>query len=230
MAGDSQKTVAMPATAPEIIAVAAYTTRNRWDGGSGCCQVAFSLGDLLTFSSSGPTADPNATGQKPEIAAPGAMIASALSSQADMDPVFILSDGKHSLQAGTSMAAPFVSGTIALMLSANPDFTNDDIKRYIVGSAYVDGAVGSAPNNRWGFGKLDVLAALEMAVNGGASGSFASDASPAEPEGAGASSSGGSGCSMSGMSDGSASGAMLSAAMLAIAAAAMAARRRLAVG
>lgn len=192
-AGDQQKCIAIPATSPNIISVAAYATRTRWtvDGltwtfnGQG-------LGEILKFSSSGPSADPEATGQKPEIAAPGGMIASALSSQSQAGSQVTMSDGRHFLQAGTSMAAPFVSGTIALMFQANPNFTQADTERFLTQSAYADEYVGQLPNNRWGFGKLDVLAALEVAITGTASGRFGQSGSvslPTTNTGAGGSSS-----------------------------------------
>lgn len=171
IAGDSAKSVAIPATAKNVIAVAAYATRNRWDMGDGCCQVAYTVGDLLGFSSMGPTADPSFTGQKPEIAAPGGMIVSAMSSDTTAEDVFVMPDGRHMLMAGTSMAAPFVAGTVALLFSANPNYTYTDIENYLTQSAYVDKYVGEAPNDRWGYGKLDVYAAVEAAISGGASGS-----------------------------------------------------------
>ncbi len=169
--GDRKMSIASPATAKNVIGVAAYTTRNRWDAGASCCQVSYTVGDLLDFSSVGPSADPSVTGQKPEIAAPGAMIASAKSQNAHADSNLVMSDGKHMLMAGTSMAAPFVAGTVALLFSANPDYTFEDIERYVTQSAYVDSFVGTVPNDSWGYGKLDVLGAVEAALNGGASGS-----------------------------------------------------------
>ncbi len=191
--GDSLKTIAIPATSPNIIAVGAYTTRNRWDKGAGCCEVAFELDQLLDFSSAGPTPSPEFTGTKPDIAAPGGMIASTLSSHAQYNSLLVMPDGIHALQAGTSMAAPFVSGTIALMFSADHNFTYLDVKNALIASAYVDDAVGAAPNDRWGHGKLDVLAAVETAVNGGASGRFDRNESLDEPDGDAATSSGGNG-------------------------------------
>jgi minor extracellular serine protease Vpr len=192
VAGDSRMSVAMPSTSPEIISVGGYTSRNRWNGGPGCCEVAYAVGDILNFSSSGPSANASATGFKPDIAAPGGMIASALSSAVSPNSLLILEDGKHVLQAGTSMATPFVTGTIALMFSADPNYTSNDVKRYIIESAYSDDFTGEVPNARWGNGKLDVLRALEFAINGGSSGSFDSNESLSEPENAG----GGSSCQL----------------------------------
>lgn len=179
--GDREKSIAVPATSADVIAVAGYTTRNHWDGGPGCCEVSYTLNELLSFSSSGPSADPEATGFKPEIAAPGGMIASALSSYASPNEVLVLDDGLHVLQAGTSMAAPFVSGTIALMFSADPNFTHQDVRQYLMEGAYADGDIGEVPHLRWGYGKLDVLAAVQIAVTGGASGSFDANGSLGRP-------------------------------------------------
>ncbi|HPQ80174.1 MAG TPA: S8 family serine peptidase [bacterium] len=186
VSGDRQKSVAMPATSPDIIAVGGYTTRNRWSSptNANCCQVPYALGAILDFSSSGPSADPSFTGPKPDIVAPGGMIASTLSTTARPNSSLMMDTLSHSLQAGTSMATPFVSGTIALMFSADPNYTHNDVRRYITESAYQDGNTGNElPNNRWGFGKLDTLAAIEAAIEGGASGSFAGNSAinaPAE--------------------------------------------------
>ncbi len=186
--GDRQKSVAIPATSPAIVAVGGYTTRNDWDGGPGCCRISYTLGDILNFSSAGPSADPERTGQKPEIAAPGGMIVSALSHDANPNSLLLM-DEEHVLQAGTSMAAPFVSGTIALMFSANPNFTHTDVKGYIIAGAYADDFTGDVPNDRWGYGKLDVLTSVGLAIDGGASGSFSVEESLAQPEGPGSKSS-----------------------------------------
>ncbi len=183
VAGDDRMNIAMPATAKNVIAVAGYASRTQWDKGSGCCQVSFTLDNILPFSSIGPSADPAYTGQKPEITAPGAMIASARSNDAVSDAMLNLADGTHTLAAGTSMATAFVSGTIALMFSANAAYTFEDARRYITQSAYKDSFVGAVPNNTWGFGKLDILAAVQTAVLGGPTGSTAASGSVAAPGG-----------------------------------------------
>lgn len=179
--GDRIKNIAIPATSSAIFAVAGYATRNRWNADPSCCQVNFALGQLLDFSSAGPSAEPDATGAKPDIAAPGAMIASTLSADSAPNPLLIMSDGKHSLQAGTSMAAPFVSGAIALMFEANPNFNYTDIKNILKTTAYKDDSVGDVPNDRWGWGKLDVLAAVTASMNGIPSGNFQSNPGAGTP-------------------------------------------------
>ncbi len=175
ISGDSLKTVAMPSTHPNIISVSAYVSRNRWENSPNCCSISLEIGELLYFSGSGPSADPNFTGQKPDIAAPGAMIASTFSAQSQTSEELIMPDKMHSLEAGTSMAAPFVTGTIALMFSANPNFTHLDVRKYLLETAYADESVGQTPNNRWGYGKLDALAAVSAAVSGGPTGEFANN-------------------------------------------------------
>jgi len=163
--GDRGTNIAIPATAKNVISVSAYTTRNTWD----CCSVAFELGDIIDFSSIGPSADPSYTGQKPEISAPGAMIASTKSRSATVANGLATEDQMHYYMAGTSMSTPYVSGAIALMFSVNPALTYQDVERYLINNAYVDSFVGNTPNNKWGYGKLDVfqsvLAATQEVTN-----------------------------------------------------------------
>ncbi len=45
-------------------------------------------------------------------------------------------DGQYDSYQGTSMAAPHVAGVVALMLSANPNLTHDQVRRIITGSAF----------------------------------------------------------------------------------------------
>jgi len=166
VSGDKQMSIAIPATAKNVIAVGAYSSRTNWITRSNEKKaIRETFGSILSFSSRGPSANESEIGMKPEITAPGAMIASALSKDANIDEVFITEDGKHSLQAGTSMAAPFVSGAIALLFEANPELSFQDVEEAIVKSAYQDEEVGAVPNATWGYGKLDVLKAVEIASN-----------------------------------------------------------------
>ncbi len=67
------------------------------------------------------------------------------------------------------MAAPHVTGAVALLLQRRPDLTPEDVKAILARTAAQDaftarsytGEPPAVPNNQWGYGKLDVRAALE---------------------------------------------------------------------
>ncbi|HKR22367.1 MAG TPA: S8 family serine peptidase, partial [Pyrinomonadaceae bacterium] len=64
---------------------------------------------------------------------------------------------------GTSMAAPHVTGAAALILSLRPTFTSDEVRQILTSTARRDGFATTAPDDRWGNGKLDVEAAIARA-------------------------------------------------------------------
>ena len=62
------------------------------------------------------------------------------------------------------MSSPHVTGTVALLLQKNPCATLEELKTAITGSAATDSfteAVAATPNNIFGTGKLDALAAIQ---------------------------------------------------------------------
>jgi subtilisin family serine protease len=117
-------------------------------------------GDLTGFSSRGPITNDGSGRIKPDIAAPGSDILSS-----------VPGGGFDSLQ-GTSMAGPHVAGVIALMWSANPDLKGDiDRTRQIIEETAkfhtgsdICGPDADGENNLYGFGTIDALAAVEMAL------------------------------------------------------------------
>jgi subtilisin family serine protease len=70
--------------------------------------------------------------------------------------------GLYTTATGTSFSAPHVSGALALLLSAFPLLTVDQQKAALINSAKDLGAAG--PDNTYGSGRIDVLAAYTNLV------------------------------------------------------------------
>jgi N-acetylneuraminic acid mutarotase/subtilisin family serine protease len=111
---------------------------------------------VAPFSSRGPG---DSTTIRPSIAAPGVAVRSSI-------------PGGYGLANGTSMAAPHVAGTVALMWSAAPALIGDlDGTRELLDQTAVDTedlSCGGTPekNNVWGEGRLDAHAAVLAAPIG----------------------------------------------------------------
>ncbi|KAF1321501.1 hypothetical protein FI667_g11882, partial [Globisporangium splendens] len=134
-------TVESPGDAPNVIAVGATNADD----------------SLLFYSGTGPTV----TGfLKPDVTAPGGAIYSA----------GYTSDDSYRVTSGTSMASPHVAGAIALMLSANPALTFDQVLATLKSTTDTSTLVSSNrtcggtpdnvfPNNIFGYGRVNVLKA-----------------------------------------------------------------------
>ncbi|MBN1858090.1 S8 family serine peptidase [Candidatus Bipolaricaulota bacterium] len=159
--GDSAYTIAEPGNAFGIITVGSFNSKSQWISSSGSVdyRVEFPVGAFSSFSSQGPTRDGRI---KPDLSAPGAWIMSSASSDAWPSPMSLHPDGQHVASAGTSFAAPHVSGVIALMLSLAPSLSVNALLDKLTDTARSDLFTGSVPNLRWGFGKLD---AQEAAIS-----------------------------------------------------------------
>lgn len=176
--GSTDNTINDMAAAHNIIVVGSYNTRQKWlclDGGTSRYEGdGFIPGHISGFSSYGETSDGRAL---PTICAPGAAIISSVSwpyakqlSENDINyscSAVLDEDGRRNLwkqEVGTSMSTPFVAGSIALWLEANPNLTVDDVKEIIAETAIVDDAVKSSDMRRWGAGKFNALGGLKEAI------------------------------------------------------------------
>lgn len=107
--------------------------------------------NLGSFSKKGPSAH-DATGKiiKPDVVAPGVQVRS------------VDGKGKYVSWNGTSMATPHVVGVMALMKSANPNLSVDDIERIIRETAepIKESIHGTTPNMSYGYGLIDAYDAV----------------------------------------------------------------------
>ena len=118
------------------------------------------VGRSSPFSGIGPTRDGR---QKPDLSAPGQMITAALAggSRLGADDRYALSTGRLLTIAGTSMAAPMVTGAVAMLLQQKPDRKLEDVRDIMNRSVRRDAHSGQGPwDPLYGMGKLDIAAAL----------------------------------------------------------------------
>lgn len=114
------------------------------------------------FSSRGNVTYNGNTYTKPDISAPGVSVLSCVPG------------GGYNGFSGTSMAGPHVAGLVALIISANPDLRGDvaqitDIIKSTAKKIYTNETCGgdnntSYPNNTYGYGRIDALAAVQEAI------------------------------------------------------------------
>ena len=125
--------ITVPANYPESFAVAAVD-----------------INDIrASFSKLGPSPyDP--TMIKPEISAPGVSIRSSIPG------------GGYDVNSGTSMAAPHITGTVALLLSTNVSLSIEDIERILTETAepLTDETYPESPNFGYGYGMVNCYEAV----------------------------------------------------------------------
>lgn len=171
--GDDKHSVSDLATGKNIISVGAYNTRVRYphiDGSESFLKGT--VGDVAYFSSYG-TFDGK---HYPDISAPGNPIVSSVSRYYSELENNIFVNGCSAkvtesgedyywcATTGTSMASPFVAGTIALWLEANPDLKVNDIKKVLAEtSASPEFSIDS---QQWGtYGIIDCYKGLKYIIS-----------------------------------------------------------------
>jgi uncharacterized repeat protein (TIGR01451 family) len=109
---------------------------------------------IASFSSRGPITVDGSERPKPDISAPGVGVRSCV-------------PGGYASMTGTSMASPHVAGLVALLISAYPDLRGqvDQIESIIERTALhissTECGSSGIPNNVYGWGRIDALAAVE---------------------------------------------------------------------
>ena len=188
-------TINVPATHPDLIAVGCSLDRKSWTDAKGHSYPLDLFGSVTNpepdtacyFSSAGPTATGAA---KPELSAPGGLVIAAMSGQAAPrngassifdppdglcgagDPSCLVIDEAHALLSGTSMAAPQVTGAVALLFDATPTLTQAEVSRYLQAGVRHPAAGATVPFDfQMGAGLLDAEGTLAAALARTATGS-----------------------------------------------------------
>jgi subtilisin family serine protease len=131
-------------------------------------EASFSVGatnssdGIASFSSRGPTSGYGSSLLKPNVSAPGVSVYSSIR------------NNSYATYSGTSMAGPHVAGAVALLIDADPSLSGDvDAIKNILEQTAVPlttaqncgGVSGTdTPNNTFGHGRIDVLAAVNFAL------------------------------------------------------------------
>jgi serine protease AprX len=108
------------------------------------CGAVYSDGSIVYFSSRGPTYDGRI---KPEVCARGVSTSCA-------DPY---STTGYTTASGTSLSTPLIGGAAAVILSAHPEWTPMQVREAMM----ANGDHASSPDNDYGWGVPDILAAVE---------------------------------------------------------------------
>lgn len=155
------------------ISVGAFTTKNSWKSiVFGQINSNDTISAIASFSAHGPTADGRT---KPDITSPGQYVVSSFNSHftgpytsdyfASIVDTIVSGGVAYPLavDAGTSMAAPVVTGILALWLQKNPSLTMAQALTIMKATAMQDGFTGAIPasgSNTWGWGKINAFAGL----------------------------------------------------------------------
>lgn len=147
---ETRRTVESPGSARNVITVGAYDPSD---------------GNLAGFSSRGPTIDGR---EKPDLAAPGVGITAPKTRARGKSLCSDCCVDFYTDKQGTSMAAPHVTGVVALMLQKDPTLDFEAVRSALKIHAR---AVAGGDVNDWGAGKVDAQATVgAIVVSGGGGG------------------------------------------------------------
>ncbi len=121
---------------------------------------AFAVANTRADNTINPT---SSNGTWVDIAAPGTDIISTWDERSVRPESFPVTGGsRYGIISGTSMAAPVVTGLVALMKSARPDLTPDEVESLIQSTATDLGSSGRDP--QFGAGLIDANKAVAAAI------------------------------------------------------------------
>ncbi len=155
--GSGCQTLTNPSWYRELLAVGAFNSSDQ----------------IASFSSRGPAVYQGETYVKPDLAAPGVGVRSSMPG------------GGYTSLSGTSMSSPHVAGLIALLWSAHPELIGDLATTFQTVEESAEPRIDlqcppngpdGRPNNVWGWGIVNALAAVQAAGQLGALNGHVTDA------------------------------------------------------
>ncbi len=174
--GNTDGSISGMACGENIIVVGAFNTRNRWpviNGDIYSYTSPFPVNAIASYSSWGTLADGR---NLPMITAPGTGIISSYSTPylnantAQKATASAVTTSKVNgvdrqnywvVEQGTSMATPFVTGTVGLWLEADPDLTVGKARSIMESTATTTGVTSDV---WWGAGKINALRGIKEVI------------------------------------------------------------------
>src|SRR5215216_4512432 len=139
-------TITLPGNSRRAITVGGFISRP-----SLCEDNRQVRGDFAPGSSTGPTRDGRI---KPDLSAPSTLVMAPRMRRNGHST-------RYDPMSGTSMAAPHVTGVVALLWSLWPGLAAGQIRDALLSTPRNDAFTGVTPNTNWGQGKLHARAAYE---------------------------------------------------------------------
>ena len=185
LAGDSDMSISDLATGDSTISVGAYYSRSIapvLSGYNPSLTTGVVLYNITGYSSYGP--DANGV-MRPDVVAPGTSLVSSynryntsvMENLRWINSFVTIGDVRYAYGAstGTSMAAPVVTGAVALWLQARPTLTPGEVREVLRLTSNRDDFVSHGDTRRWGYGKLDAAAGLRYLLTGALRGDVNAD-------------------------------------------------------
>jgi subtilisin family serine protease len=150
------KNVTLPATSDSSLVNGSYSTRG-YEGYGGVGSGSVPAGEISAFSGRGVRIDGR---HLLDLCSPGNYDVYTTRSHTDGSGYPL---GSYRQFSGTSAAGPHVAAAAAIVQQAFPTATMDQVAHLLMSSAATDAFTGPVYNDTWGWGKLRILAAINIA-------------------------------------------------------------------
>ncbi len=163
MPDNKKSMVSSWACSPSVLTVGSYVNRTSYNAYNGTTvYLSGTEGGMEPTSSLGPTREGRI---KPDLLTSGQNVLTPLAlwernNYLNSNPSKLSTSGWHTRFGGTSAAAPIGAGAVALFFEKYPEASAQDVIHVFTNTALADSFTGSVPNDKAGYGKLDLFAAM----------------------------------------------------------------------